>query len=82
MSLRDLQLRLEHGRGEADDWTKIGDKTLRKTIQNRLAQRKRRAFTEWNMPALCNNMMQHRHKVVERQSAKARRATYSANSYG
>ena len=25
----------------ADDWKKIKDKTLRKTVQNRLAQRKR-----------------------------------------
>ncbi|KZF24498.1 hypothetical protein L228DRAFT_237422 [Xylona heveae TC161] len=38
----DLETRLQHGHGAVDDWTRTEDKDLRKRIQNRLAQRKRR----------------------------------------
>ena len=80
MSQTDLQLRLSHGKGEGDDWTKIEDKARRKTIQNRLAQRKRRAFLlSGTMPALCSNVKQNRHQAIERQASKGFRASCSAS---
>lgn len=38
--MADLQVRLKYKKSEADDWTKVEDKALRKKIQNRLAKRK------------------------------------------
>ena len=40
--MTDLEVRLKYRQSEKDDWTKVGDKTLRKKIQNRLAKRKSR----------------------------------------
>lgn len=39
--MSDLQGKLKYAASTADDWTKTQDKARRKTIQNRLAQRKR-----------------------------------------
>ena len=41
----DLEARLKYKKDEADDWTKVEDKVLRKKIQNRLAKRKNRMST-------------------------------------
>ncbi|KAL2049710.1 hypothetical protein ABVK25_010051 [Lepraria finkii] len=38
----DLQVRLKYKKTDADDWTKVEDKALRKKLQNRLAKRKSR----------------------------------------
>ena len=40
----DLQVRLKFKKNDADDWTKVEDKALRKKLQNRLAKRKSREF--------------------------------------
>ena len=40
----DLQVRLKYKQSDADDWTKVEDKALRKKIQDRLAKRKSSAF--------------------------------------
>ncbi|MCJ1403760.1 hypothetical protein MMC11_006983 [Xylographa trunciseda] len=40
----DLEIRLRHVQDAEDDWTKQPDQTQRKRLQNRLAQRKRRAL--------------------------------------
>ena len=40
----DLQVRLKFKKDDADDWTKVEDKVLRKKLQNRLAKRKSREF--------------------------------------
>lgn len=39
-NMDDLQVRLQYKKSDADDWTKVEDKALRKKIQNRLAKRK------------------------------------------
>ncbi len=44
----DLQVRLKFKKNDADDWTKVEDKALRKKLQNRLAKRKSREF--YRMP--------------------------------
>ncbi len=36
----DLQSKLLYKKSDADDWTKVDDKALRKKLQNRLAKRK------------------------------------------
>ncbi|MCJ1273495.1 hypothetical protein MMC21_001287 [Puttea exsequens] len=38
----DLQVRLKYKKSDADDWTKVEDKVIRKKLQNRLAKRKSR----------------------------------------
>jgi len=40
--MADLQVRLRYKKVDAEDWTKVEDKALRKKIQNRLAKRKSR----------------------------------------
>ncbi|KAK4692853.1 hypothetical protein P7C71_g4434, partial [Lecanoromycetidae sp. Uapishka_2] len=40
--MNDLEVRLKYKKSEADDWTKVEDKALRKKLQNRLAKRKSR----------------------------------------
>ena len=35
-----LQIKLKYRKSDADDWTKVEDRTLRKKIQDRLAKRK------------------------------------------
>ena len=44
----DLQVRLKFKKNDADDWTKVQDKALRKKLQNRLAKRKSREY--YGMP--------------------------------
>ncbi len=41
-AMDDLQVRLKFKKNDADDWTKVEDKALRKKLQNRLAKRKSR----------------------------------------
>ena len=43
-AMDDLQVRLRFKKNDADDWTKVEDKALRKKLQNRLAKRKSREF--------------------------------------
>lgn len=43
-AMDDLQVRLKFKKNDADDWTKVEDKALRKKLQNRLAKRKSRKF--------------------------------------
>ena len=46
----DLQVRLKFKKNDADDWTKVEDKALRKKLQNRLAKRKSREFKRMPRP--------------------------------
>lgn len=45
----DLQVRLKYKKTDADDWTKVEDKALRKKLQNRLAKRKSRTFSKFSL---------------------------------
>ncbi len=38
--MNDLEVKLQYKKSDADDWTKVEDKALRKKLQNRLAKRK------------------------------------------
>lgn len=48
--MADLQVRLQYKQSDADDWTKVEDKALRKKIQNRLAKRKSSKLYSWIDP--------------------------------
>lgn len=69
----DLQVRLKYKTSDADDWTKVEDKALRKKIQNRLAKRKSSTLPSYCVPVDIYDQLSRRKPGTKDEKGRSRK---------